>query len=116
MIELPALQDVAVFLMANIPGLLGCAVSAQPSAELCAELQLCLLEGVESPRWEALGATLADARWPAALESSAAQELARGLRPMAIDEPERASAARMPGISVEDLRLQPPEEVGAETL
>jgi chemosensory pili system protein ChpA (sensor histidine kinase/response regulator) len=116
MIELPALEDVAMFLMSNIPGLIGRAVTAQPSGEVCAELRLCLLEGAESPRWEALAATLADARWPAALESGAAQEMVRGLRPLAIDEPERASAAPVPGISPDDLRLQPPEEVGAETL
>jgi chemosensory pili system protein ChpA (sensor histidine kinase/response regulator) len=116
MIEVPALQDLALFLVSNIPGLLGCVGNPQTPAQLCAELQRCLLEGADSARWAALAANLADARWPAALEADAAEALAHGLRPLAIDEIEPTSAALAPDVTLDELTLQPSADVGPEML
>lgn len=115
MIEVPALRELALFLVSNITGLLGNAVSLQPQ-QLCIELQECLLEGADSTRWTALVTNLTDLRWPVALATDEAEALARGLRPLAIEETEPASAALAPDISMTDLTLQPPEDVGLETL
>jgi chemosensory pili system protein ChpA (sensor histidine kinase/response regulator) len=116
MIEVPALQELALFLVSNVPGLLGRVASLQPLAQLCAELQQCLLEGADSARWVALAANLADARWPAALETDAAEVLAQGLRPLAIDEIEPVGAALAPDVSLNDLTLQSSADVGPEML
>jgi chemosensory pili system protein ChpA (sensor histidine kinase/response regulator) len=116
MIEVPALQELALFLVSNISGLLGRVDTPHPPAQLCSELQECLLEGVDSARWTGLAANLADSRWPAALEMDAAEALAQGLRPLAIDEIEPAGGALAPEAPLDDLTLQPSADVGPEML
>src|SRR5215471_9425822 len=115
MIEVPALQDVAVFLMTNIPALLGNPATTQAPGELCANLELCLLEGEGSTQWEQLAANLADARWPAALDSSAALEITQSLKPLSIPAV-AAVAPSAPQLSHQDLTLTPPSDVGEATL
>jgi len=114
MIDVPALQEVAVFLMTNIPALLGNVTATQAPAELCADLELCLLEGAESSRWQGLAARLADERWPAALDSIAANEITQNLKPLSI--PIEYESPVPPQLTRDALTLSPPPDVGETTL
>jgi chemosensory pili system protein ChpA (sensor histidine kinase/response regulator) len=113
MIETPALQEIALFLMSNVPALLG-SESAEAPAALCADLELCLLEGAESARWQALSRNLTDPLWPAAMDSETASEVIQGLLPLSTLEPPTEAAVDC--ISAADLTLRSPDDVGSETL
>ncbi len=113
MIEAPALQEIALFLLSNIPALLGGTMSGAP-ASLCADLELCLVEGAHSERWQSLQASLCDESWPAAMPEDTASETIRGL--MMLASLEDAPEASLEPVTAEDLTLHSPPDVGTETL
>jgi len=115
MIETPVLQEVALFLMSNVPALLGNEERSLAPAQLCSELERCLLEGPQSTRWADLAANLCDSRWPAALDTAAAQEVMHSLKALAVEEAGQAPIDK-PVFTLADLTLQPSSDVGTETL
>jgi hypothetical protein len=105
MLDAPALQDTAMFLLGNIPSLVGNAPAANAPAELCACLELCLLEGTASEHWHTLSGVFSRDTWPGALEIQAASELVDALKPLANAVP--AEVEFKQPLTAADFSLQP---------
>ncbi|MBC7982462.1 MAG: response regulator [Candidatus Obscuribacterales bacterium] len=115
LLQTPALQELAVFLIGNVAATLGVGDNAKSVGPVCLALEQCLLDDSGSSRWTALAGEFTNVDWPVPLTNDIATATIESFRNLSIDlgTPQPQTP---PVLTDADLTLAPAEDANRETL